>query len=75
MTTKMLELKRLRKLLDDYYTALEYASAGKSYMIGTRNLTRYDLAEIRKTIEWLENKIDSLETGIGSRAFVVPRRR
>ncbi len=33
--------------------ALQACATGKSYTIDGRQLTRYDLAEIRKHLEWL----------------------
>ena len=33
----------------------------KSYAIGSRNLTKFDLAELRKTISDLEKEVDGLE--------------
>lgn len=56
---------------------LELTTA-QSYSLGTRTLTRANLAEIRKQIEFWENKIAELQnrelTGGRSRAVrVVPR--
>ena len=51
----------------------------KSYAIGSRNLTRFDLPELAEIIANLENEVDSLETqlaGCGKRrkaVGVIPR--
>lgn len=34
----------------------------QSYAIGTRNLTKFDLAELEETIRKLEKEVDSLES-------------
>lgn len=47
------------ELLDLYRDAFANISQGKSYTIGTRQLTRQDLPEVRETIEWLESRIDA----------------
>ena len=64
----------LRQILAEWYNALRYAQAGKAYTIGTRQLTRYDLKDIRDMIDWLEDKIDELEAGVGRTCLVSPRR-
>ena len=50
----------------------------KSYAIGSRNLTRFDLPELEKTISKLEKEVDELETALAGRTRrravgVVPR--
>ena len=42
------------------YTALLTGQV-KSYTIGSRNLTRFDLPQLEDTIRKLENEVDSLE--------------
>lgn len=42
------------------YTAL-LSGQVKSYAIGSRNLTRFDLPQLEETIKLLENEVDSLE--------------
>ena len=62
-----------------YYKAEEAILGGaQSYSIGSRSITRANLAEIRKMIEQLEDEVEQLEktaTGKKTRkAFaVVPR--
>ena len=36
----------------------------KSYAIGSRNLTRLDLPQLKKEIEDLEREVDELESGL-----------
>ena len=58
--TKRLEGYKTR--LDLYYKAEQAILEGaQSYSIGSRHLTRADLAEIRKMIKTLEDGIDELE--------------
>lgn len=67
----------LYEKLQDAYTKL--VSGGvKSYMIDDRQLTRFDLPDLLKQMETIEEKIDELEAsleGRGTRAArgVVPR--
>ena len=76
----------IKKRLESYKTRLDlYLKAeaaildgAQSYSIGSRHLTRADLAEIRKMITTLEDGIDELEaqTSGGSRRKcirVIPR--
>ena len=56
-------LKTKKAQLDaanDAYTALLTGQV-KSYAIGSRNLTKFDLPQIEDTIRKLENEVDSLE--------------
>lgn len=83
MPTKTTIRKRLEywtglyEKLQDAYTKL--VSGGvKSYMIDDRQLTRFDLPDLLKQMETIEEKIDELEAsleGRGTRAArgVVPR--
>ena len=51
-------------------------STGKSYKIGSRNLSRTDAAEVKERIQFWSNEVDRLENGRpkGIRAFrAVPR--
>jgi ferritin-like metal-binding protein YciE len=45
-----------------YYEAEEMVLNAQSYTLGSKQLTRADLSEIRQQIEYLENVIDSLES-------------
>lgn len=73
------QLKRKRDRLELYYKAEEAVLTGaQSYQIGSRNLTRADLAEIRKMITALEVEVEELESalkGYGKRRCirVIPR--
>lgn len=53
----------LLTLLADWKAAYRAASTGKSYAIGTRTLTRYDLPVIREQLVYLERELAALETG------------
>lgn len=55
-------LETYKKRLTLYLQAEEAILSGaQSYAIGSRNLTRADLAEVRKMINSLEDGIDELE--------------
>lgn len=72
-------LKVYKARLDLYYKAEQAILEGaQSYSIGSRHLTRADLAEIRKMITTIEDGIDELEAelaGGGRRKCirVIPR--
>lgn len=59
--SRRLEIKKTQ--LDEAYNAYSELLSGrvKSYAIGSRNLTRFDLPQLEDTIKKLENEIDSLE--------------
>jgi hypothetical protein len=53
--------------LDGWYEALRKLQSGQEYTIGGirngRQLKRADLPEVRATIDWLESKLQALQTG------------
>jgi hypothetical protein len=49
--------------LELWKNAKRAAATGKAYSIGTRNLTRYDLAEINRQIELFAGIVDALSAG------------
>lgn len=53
--------EELLAMIAEWKAAYRAAATGKSYAIGSRTLTRYDLSEIRKQLEWLESELASLE--------------
>ena len=55
--------EELLSLLVDWKAAYKAASTGKSYTIGSRTLTRYDLAEIRDQIDWISSELAALSGG------------
>lgn len=56
------KLKRKKERLEMYYQAEEKILEGaQSYQLGSRNLTRANLQEVRKTIEKLETEVEDLE--------------
>ena len=61
MIKRRLELKQ--QMLDDAYLAYSELLKGgvKSYAIGSRNLTKFDLPQLEETIKKLENEIEELE--------------
>ena len=73
------KLKKKKNRLEMYYQAEEAILGGaQSYSLGTRSLTRANLADIRTMIDKLENEVSELESVADGRkprkAFaVVPR--
>ena len=51
----------LLRLIDAWKAAYLAASTGKSYTIGSRTLTRYDLNEIERTLDRLSAELDKLD--------------
>ena len=75
MRDRQKRLERYMKQREMYLKAEEAVLTSQSYTIGTRTLSRADLAEIPKGIEYLDKKIDEIESSGGKRrAFrVIPR--
>ncbi len=78
--TTIQERLKLYKTRHDLYIKAEAAilEGAQSYNIGSRHLTRADIAEVRKMINTLEDGIDELEAQLsgGSRRKcirVIPR--
>ena len=57
---KQKRLERYQRQRELYLKAEEAVLISQSYTIGTRTVTRADLTEIRKAIEYLDEKIDEL---------------
>lgn len=79
-TTLKKRLAQRQAMLDACYDAYQNLISGsvKQYSIGSRSLTRFDIAELWDMIQKLEKEIDELETllaGGGRRkaSGVVPR--
>ncbi|KHF27309.1 hypothetical protein LR68_03856 [Anoxybacillus sp. BCO1] len=69
-------LQEARQHLRAWMDAELAVSTGQRYRIGTRELTRADLGEIAKRIQFWSNEVARLEKGRGSGARVlrvVPR--
>ena len=69
-------LEVARTHLQAYLDADLALATGKSYRIGSRNLTRLDAAEVKERINFWSNEVERLEAGRkkGMRAFrAVPR--
>jgi hypothetical protein len=64
----------LLELVAAWKAAYKAASTGKSYTIQGRTLTRYDLAEIRAQLTFLENRLAQLD-GRGGLVFARARFR
>lgn len=52
----------IRERLSMYYTAEKKILSGQSYTIGSRQLTRANLAYVQDKISDLENELDALES-------------
>lgn len=63
----MSELERARLHLDAWYKAELAISTGQSYTIGSRNVTRANLGEVMKQIEYWKNQVNLLENYGGVR--------
>lgn len=66
--TIRLRLKTKKKALDAANAAYIALLSGQvqSYAIGSRNLTRLNLAELEETIASLEKEVDSLEAALSN---------
>ena len=69
-------LEQARTHLNAYLEADLALATGKSYRIGSRNLTRIDAQEVKERIQFWSNEVERLEAGRkkGIRMFrAVPR--
>ncbi|MER2153597.1 MAG: DUF6148 family protein [Solibacillus sp.] len=57
----MITLERAKLHLEAWLDAELAISTGQSYTIGSRSLTRANLSEVRKQIEYWKNKVIELE--------------
>lgn len=64
--TELLELR------EQWKAALKACATGKSYRIDDRELTRYDLDEIRRMLGWIEDQLAAL-SGRSASMLVRPR--
>lgn len=55
-------LLKAKERLDAYYEAELAVLSGQAYTIGTRSLTRVNLAWIRTQIDNLENQVEELQS-------------
>lgn len=69
--------ERAEEHLNAWYEADMAVSTGQFYRIGSRELRRADLKEIREQIKYWESKLKQLETGKKKRsrrvAGIIPR--
>lgn len=56
-------LEVARTHLNAYLEADLALATGKSYKIGSRNLTRLDAAEVKERIQFWSNEVERLEAG------------
>lgn len=68
-------LARYKRQREMYLRAEEAVLNAQSYRIGSREVTRADLSEITKMIDYLDNRIDTLEKTGGKRPVyrIIPR--
>ena len=63
-----LRIDKTEKALEAYYDAeLAIVGGAQSYSVGSRSLTRANLAEVRKTIADLENLLENLKNQLEGR--------
>lgn len=73
---KSSRLQRLKQRLEQYYAAEDAILGGaQSYQIGSRQLTRANLTEVNRMINYLEKEIADLESTKGRNRVigVIPR--
>jgi len=58
-----LTLAEAQQLRANYLAALNAIASGQSYTIGSRTLTRANLAEVRKAFAEYDQLVDSLSAG------------
>ena len=61
----VITLEYAKEMLCLWLEAERAVSTGQSYKIGTRSLTRVNLAEIADRINWWRNQVAALENGGG----------
>lgn len=66
--------EELLEAIAAYKAALLAVATGKSYRIGSRELTRLDLADIRSTLASLKKELEAID-GTAGPHFVVARPR
>lgn len=67
-------LSEAKTELENWKAAKRAAATGKSYTIGSRQLTRYDLAEINREITLFAEIVDVLSGGQASPVKVYARK-
>jgi len=67
-----LTLAEAQLLRANYLAALNAIASGQSYTIGTRQLTRANLAEVRKSFAEYDQLVDALSAG---KSGGIPMRR
>ena len=68
--------EELLEQIELYKKALKACATGQSYTIGSRSLTRQDIAELRDHLEWLQGELAVLDNQHGPKLVrgVVKRR-
>ncbi len=72
-TYKGYTLDEAKSELSTWKEAKKAAATGKSYNIGSRSLTRYDLSEINKEIQFFSNIVDVLSNSSTGLTKVIAR--
>lgn len=75
MTAQIWTQEELLEQIGAWKQALLKCSTGQSYKIGTRELSRYDLDEIRKMLDYLTSELSALENGRGPKIVIARIRR
>ena len=57
--------QELLEEIDIYKKAIKACASGSSYTIGSRSLTRQNLAELRDHLDYLPGELAALERGCG----------
>ena len=73
-TYKGYTLTEARQELETWKEAKRAAATGKAYTIGSRQLTRYDLAEINREVAFFAGLVDAMVSGQGSPVKVYARK-
>lgn len=61
MATSIFTREELLEQIGEWKNALRACQAGRSYTIGSRQLTRYDLSEIWAQLDRLKAELDALD--------------
>jgi hypothetical protein len=62
-------LERTQERLDLYYAAEKAILLGQSYTIGSKSLTRANLAWVKSQIDVLESKVASLQSSAAGKGY------
>ncbi len=74
MTVSVWTKTELEEQITLWKTALKQCSMGKSYTIGSRQLTRQDISDIIDMLDYLTGELAAVETGTRGPVLVQGRR-